>query len=363
MPDLFTPVRLGALAMSNRVVMAPLTRARAGTGDVPGPMNVDYYRQRASAGLVISEATHISPQGKGYAWTPGIYSAAQVAGWRLVTDAVHEAGGRMVMQLWHVGRVSHPDLQIGGVLPVAPSAVQPQGKAFTETGFKPIPTPRALELDEIPGIVADYAHAAENARADGFDGVEVHAANGYLIDQFLRDGTNKRTDRYGGSLENRTRFLVDVMDAVTGVLGADRVGIRLSPTSPANDAHDSDPRPIFTYAVEQLNRYGLAFIHVIEGATRTSRDGYGGFDAHELRDVFKGGYIGNNRYDLELAQARIASGEVDAVAFGRPFISNPDLVERLRRGLPLSEPDQATFYGGDAHGYVDYPSYGEQKAA
>jgi len=363
MPDLFTPVRIGALALSNRVVLAPLTRSRAGKGDVPGPMNADYYRQRASAGLIISEATQISPQGKGYAWTPGIHSAEQVAGWRLVTDAVHQAGGRMVIQLWHVGRISHPDLQVGGALPVAPSAVKPEGKAFTETGFKEIPTPRALEIEEIPGIVADYAKAAENARAAGFDGVEVHAANGYLIDQFLRDGTNKRTDRYGGSLENRTRFLLEVMDAVTGVLGADRVGIRLSPTSPANDAHDSDPRSIFTYAVERLNRYGLAYIHVIEGATRTSREGYAGFDAHELRAVFEGGYIGNNRYDLALAQARVASGEVDAVAFGRPFISNPDLVERLRRGLPLAEPDQTTFYGGDAHGYTDYPAYNEQKAA
>ena len=232
MPDLFTPVRLGALALSNRVVMAPLTRSRAGEGDVPGPMNADYYRQRASAGLIISEATQISPQGKGYAWTPGIHSADQVAGWRLVTDAVHQAGGRMVLQLWHVGRISHPDLQIGGVLPVAPSAVKPAGKAFTETGFKDIPTPRALDIAEIPGIVANYARAAENARAAGFDGVEVHAANGYLIDQFLRDGTNKRTDRYGGSLENRTRFLLEVMDAVTGVLGGGRVGIRLSPDQP-----------------------------------------------------------------------------------------------------------------------------------
>jgi N-ethylmaleimide reductase len=280
-----------------------------------------------------------------------------------VTDAVHQAGGRIVLQLWHVGRISHPDLQIGGALPVAPSAVQPEGKAFTETGFKPIPTPRALETEEIPGIIADYARAAENARTAGFDGVEVHAANGYLIDQFLRDGTNKRTDRYGGSVENRSRFLLEVLDAVTGVLGADRVGVRLSPTSPANDAHDSGPRAIFTYAVEQMNRFGLAYIHVIEGATRTSRDGVNGFDAHELRDVFKGGYVGNNRYDLALAQQRIASGEVDAVAFGRPFISNPDLVERLHRGVSLAEPDQATFYGGDAHGYVDYPTYAEQKAA
>ena len=215
MPDLFTPVRLGALELSSRIVMAPLTRSRAGNGDVPGPMNAEYYRQRASAGLIISEATQISPQGKGYAWTPGVHSPEQVAGWRLVTDAVHQAGGHMVLQLWHVGRISHPDLQIGHALPVAPSAVQPKGvKAFTETGFKEIPTPRPLKAGEIPGIVADYRKAAENARAAGFDGVEVHAANGYLIDQFLRDGTNKRTDRYGGSLENRTRFMLEVLDAV-----------------------------------------------------------------------------------------------------------------------------------------------------
>src|SRR5271165_7453272 len=302
-PDLFSPVEIGPLRLSNRVVMAPLTRSRAGPGNTPNTLNALYYAQRASAGLIISEATQISPQGQGYISTPGIHSAEQIEGWKCVTKAVHVAGGRIVLQLWHVGRISHPSFQPGGAAPIAPSAIRPKGQAFTAKGFEPIPTPRALETAEIPGIVEQYAQGARNAMAAGFDGVEVHAANGYLIDQFLRDQTNKRTDRYGGGIENRSRFLVEVVDAVTAAVGAQSTGVRLSPTSPANDAHDSDPRSIFTYAVERLNRYGLAYIHVIEGATRTSREGYAGFDAHELRAVFEGGYIGNNRYDLALAQA------------------------------------------------------------
>jgi N-ethylmaleimide reductase len=354
--DLFDPIRLGPYTLANRIVMAPLTRSRAKVNDAPGPLHAEYYAQRASAGLIIAEATQISQQGKGYAWTPGIHSDEQVAGWRLVTDAVHAKGGRIFLQLWHVGRISHPSLQPGGALPVAPSAVKPEGQAFTETGFQPFVTPRALETDEIAGIVGQYRAAAENAKRAGFDGVEIHAANGYLIDQFLRDKTNKRTDRYGGSIENRARFLVEVVDAVVGVWGGERVGIRLSPVSPANDIADSDPERVFTHAVEQLNRFGLVYIHVIEGATQGPREVSGGFDLQKLRRLFKGAYIANNAYDLGLAIEARRSGRADLVAFGRPFIANPDLVERLRRGAPLAELDRSTLYGGDARGYTDYPA-------
>jgi N-ethylmaleimide reductase len=361
MTDLFTPLRLGALELPNRIVMAPLTRSRAGAGDVPGPMNAEYYAQRASAGMIISEATQITQQGKGYAWTPAIETPAQVEGWRLVTDAVHAKGGRIVIQLWHVGRISHPDLQPGNGLPVAPSAVQPDMKAFTEEGFKPIPTPHALTVEEIAAIVQDYRRATANARAAGFDGVEIHAANGYLIDQFLRDATNRRTDQYGGSIANRTRFLREVTAAVTESWDAAHVGIRLSPISPANDIRDSDPQPLFTHAVELLNEFGLAFLHVVEGATIGPRDVEGGFDLQVLRRAFRGPYIANNGYDPALARETIAAGRADAIAFGRAFISNPDLVERLRRNAPLAKPDKATFYGGDAKGYTDYPTL-EQEA-
>jgi N-ethylmaleimide reductase len=354
--DLFQPVRLGPYELPNRVVMAPLTRSRAGAGDVPGPLNALYYAQRASAGLIISEATQITGQGKGYAFTPGIETAAQVAGWRLVTRAVHEAGGRIFLQMWHVGRISHPSLQPGGGLPVAPSAVRPEGQAFTEAGFQPFVTPRALETDEIAGVVEDYRRATANALEAGFDGVEIHAANGYLIDQFLRDRTNRRTDRYGGSLENRTRFLAEVVAAVVSVAGGERTGIRFSPISPANDIADSDPRPLFLAAVERLNPHHLAYMHVVEGATQGPREVPGGFDLGELRQAFNGPYMANNGYDLELAQATLAAGRADLIAFGRAFIANPDLVARLRHGLPLAEPDRATFYGGDAHGYTDYPA-------
>jgi N-ethylmaleimide reductase len=359
--DLFQPVRMGSLTLPNRVVMAPLTRSRAGAGDVPGPLNATYYAQRASAGLIISEATNITQQGKGYAFTPGIWSDEQVAGWRLVTDAVHERGGRIFCQLWHVGRISHPSLQPGGALPVAPSAIAPKGNAFTEIGFQPHVTPRALETDEIPGIVSDYRHAAEQAKRAGFDGVEIHAANGYLIDQFLRDGTNKRADRYGGSVENRLRFLLEVTEAVTEVWGGERTGLRLSPVSPANDISDSDPMAVFGPAVEAVNRFGLAYLHVVEGATGGDRNIAPDFDFLALRRAFNGLTMANNGYDLELAVRTLREGRADLIAFGRPFISNPDLVERLRRGAPLAEADHATFYGGDARGYTDYPALdGEQ---
>lgn len=353
---LFQPVTVGRMSLPNRIAMAPLTRSRTdnATG-VPTAMNADYYAQRAAAGLIITEATQISPQGKGYAYTPGIHSAEQVAGWRLVTDAVHAKGGHIAMQLWHVGRISHPDLQPGGALPVAPSAVQPAMKAFTVDGFKDIPAPRALDIGELPGIVEDYRVATRNALAAGFDAVEVHAANGYLIDQFLRDGTNKRTDAYGGSVANRARFLFEVLDAVVAEAGADRVGIRLSPLSPSNDAQESDPRGTFSPVIERLNGYDLAYLHMIEGVTRGPHPGFGGLLA-ELRGLYKGRYVANNAYTRELAAEALASGHADLIAFGRPWISNPDLVERLRSGAPLAEPDTATFYGGDAHGYTDYPT-------
>ncbi len=354
MTDLFQPVRLGALDLRNRAVMAPLTRSRAGSAGIPGPMNAIYYAQRATAGLIIAEATQISQQGQGYAFTPGIANEQQVAGWRQVTDAVHEAGGRIVLQLWHVGRISHPSLQPGGALPVAPSAIKPEGQAFTESGFQPFVTPRALETDEIPGLVEDYRRAARNAQEAGFDGVEIHAANGYLIDQFLRDGTNQRTDRYGGSLENRTRLLLEVTEAVTSVWGGERVGLRISPVSPANDIRDSDPQALFDHAVAALAPFNLAYLHVVEGATGGSRDAQG-FDFQSLRRAFNGAYLANNGYDLALAQTALREGRADAIAFGRPFIANPDLVERLRTGAPLNEPQKETFYGGDERGYTDYP--------
>lgn len=353
---LFDTVTIGGLDLPNRVAMAPLTRSRADhTTLAPTAMNATYYAQRASAGLIISEATQISQQGQGYAFTPGIYSDEQIAGWRLVTEAVRAKGGHMSMQLWHVGRISHPDLQPGGGLPVAPSAVKPNMKAFTADGFKDIPAPRPLDIGEIPGIVEDYRRAARNAIDAGFDLVEIHAANGYLIDQFLRDGTNTRTDAYGGSIDNRMRFLFEVVEAITAEIGAARTGIRLSPLSPSNDAQESNPPAIFGPVIERLNDHGLAYLHMIEGVTRSPHPGFGGL-LGELRAKWNGAYIANNSYTRGLAMEAVSSGHADMVAFGRPFIGNPDLVERLRRDAPLAESDQATFYGGDAKGYIDYPT-------
>lgn len=360
--DLFSPVRMGALDLPNRIVMAPLTRSRAGKGDVPGPLNAEYYAQRADAGLIVSEATQISGQGKGYAYTPGIYTDAQVEGWRLVTNAVHARGGRIFCQLWHVGRISHESLQPNGALPVAPSAIRPAGQAFTEDGMKPHPTPRALEEAELPGIVAQYRHAAQCAERAGFDGVEIHGANGYLLDQFLRDKTNHRTDGYGGSVENRARLLLEVVEAVAGVWGGERVGLRIAPVSPANDIADSDPQATFGFAVRQLDRFGLGYLHVVEGATQGPRD-IAPFDFAALRRDFRGLYMANNGYDLALARATLAASHADLIAFGRAFIANPDLVERLRRGATLNELNRATLYGGGAEGYTDYPTLAGQKAA
>jgi len=357
--DLFEPVQLGSLRLANRVVMAPLTRSRADAEGVPNRLMAEYYAQRASAGLIVAEGTNISPQARGYASTPGLYSPEQISGWREVTQAVHARGGKIFPQLWHVGRISHPSLQPGGVLPVAPSALCPIATAFTDEGFKACPTPRALRIDEIPDIVRQYAEAAGNALAAGFDGVEIHAANGYLIDQFLRDSTNQRTDAYGGSRENRARLLLEVAAAVAAVCGADRVGIRLSPLSSVNGADlDSDPAGTYGYAFEQLNGLGLAYIHVIEGMTQGPREVHGGFDLQLLRRSFKGCYIANNGYDLKLALHAREHNLADLIAFGRLFIANPDLVERLRHGAPLNVPDRSTFFGGGAAGYTDYPTLG-----
>ena len=354
--DLFTPVQLGPLQLSNRIIMAPLTRSRAKEHDIPGDLAVEYYVQRASAGLIIAEATQISPQGKGYVFTPGIYSEAQVQAWKEITGAVHEAGGKIFLQLWHVGRISHPSIQPDGVLPVAPSAIKPEGQSFTDSGFVPMVTPRALETSEMPSIVEQYRSAAQNAKAAGFDGVEIHAANGYLLDQFLRDKTNQRTDAYGGSIKNRARLMLEVTAAVVEVWGGDRVGIRISPLSSFGDIADSNPQALFTYAVEQLNRFHLAYLHVIEGDTGGAREVAGGFDLQILRHLFNGLYIANNGYDLDLALAARAGDRADLIAFGRAFIANPDLVQRLRIVAPLNMPDPATMYGGGAGGYIDYPA-------
>jgi len=364
MTTLFEPTTAGDLRLKNRVVMAPLTRNRAPNA-VPTPLMATYYRQRASAGLLITEATAISHQGQGYADVPGLYGADQIAGWKQVTDAVHAAGGTIVTQLWHVGRVSHTELQPGKAAPVAPSAIAAKTKTVLIVDGKPsfvdTSTPRALELSELPGIVEDYRRAALAAIEAGFDGVEVHAANGYLLDQFLKTGANQRTDAYGGSIANRARLLLEVVRAVTGAIGAGRTGIRLSPVTPANDVIDADPQPLFEHVVRELAPLGLAYIHVIEGATGGPREVDGRpFDYAALRQAWRaaggqGAWMVNNGYDLPLAEQSLRDG-ADLVAFGRPFIANPDLVARLRSGGPFNTPDKNTFYGGGAQGYTDYPT-------
>ena len=354
-PSLFTPYTVGDIALANRIVMAPLTRNRAAEGFVPGPHAAEYYAQRASAGLIIAEATQVSQQGQGYQDTPGIYTPAQVAGWRKVTDAVHQAGGKMILQLWHVGRISHVDLQPGGGAPVAPSAIRAEAKTFVNGSFIDTSVPRALELSELPGIIADFRQAAANAIAAGFDGVEVHGANGYLLDQFAKDGANHRSDAYGGSVENRARLMLEVTAAVIEEIGAGRTGIRLSPTTPANGISCSNPQAQFDYIVAELDKLGLAYIHVIEGATGGPRD-VAPFDFAALRKAFSHTYIANNNYDLALAKAHLAEDKADLFAFGRPFIANPDLVARLRTDTPLAELNPDTLYGGGAEGYTDYPT-------
>lgn len=364
---LFQPYQLGAITLPNRVLMAPLTRSRSSQpGDVPSDMNATYYRQRASAGLIIAEATQVSPQGKGYAFTPGIHSPEQVEGWRTVTDAVHASGGRIHLQLWHVGRISHPDLQPDGAKPVAPSAIKPEGAqtfVSADSGMVDIPEPRALETDEIPGIVEQFRSGAANAKEAGFDGVEIHGANGYLIDQFIRSGTNRRTDEYGGSIENRIRLPLMIAEAVMGVWGADRVGIRLSPTGSFNDMRDDDPVETYGRLGEKLGEIGIGYVEVVEDSFQGNhKNGRPESVIDAIRSGYTGPYIGNGNYDADEARERIRSGRCDLASFGRPFISNPDLPERFRRGAPLNEWDSDSFYGGDEHGYIDYPSLDESNA-
>jgi N-ethylmaleimide reductase len=360
---LFEPYQLGPITLANRTVMAPLTRNRAiPQGLVPGPLAAEYYGQRASAGLLITEASQVSQQGQGYQDTPGIYSNAQVAGWRKVTDEVHNRGGKIFIQLWHVGRISHVDLQPNGGAPVAPSAIKANTKTFVGGKFADVSEPRALDLSEIPGIVEAFRNAAANAVRAGFDGVEIHGANGYLLDQFAKDGTNKRTDEYGGSIQNRARLMLEVAKAVVDEIGAERTGIRISPVTPANDVSDSNPQPLFDHIVDELNKLKLVYIHVIEGATGGPRD-VAPFDYASLRKRFSGAYIGNNGYDRALADKVLAANEADLIAFGKLFISNPDLVERLKQNAPLNPYNQKTFYGGGAEGYTDYPTLEALQAA
>jgi len=361
MTTLFDSCHFGDITTASRIVMAPLTRDRAGPAQVPTAMMATYYTQRASAGLIITEATQISPEGQGYLDTPGIYSPEQVAGWRRVTDAVHAAGGKIVIQLWHVGRISHVSLQPNGQPPVSSTARRAAGKTFTAAGFEDVSEPRALRLDEMPRIVADYRHAARCALDAGFDGVEVHGANGYLLEQFLRDSINDRTDAYGGPKENRARLLLEVMNAVVAEIGAGRTGLRLSPVTPANDAQqDSDAQGLYEYVLEQLAPLKLAFLHVVEGATGGARD-VAPFDYAALRSRFKhgnehGAWMVNNGYTRQMALDVVAQGEADLVAFGKPFISNPDLVRRLHDDAPLAALNPKTLYGGGAEGYIDYPA-------
>jgi N-ethylmaleimide reductase len=348
--SLLSPYRLGELSLNNRMVLAPMTRSRAVEGNVPNPLAATYYAQRAGAGLIVTEATQVSPQGVGYIRTPGIHSKEQVAGWKKVTAAVHRAGGKIFLQLWHVGRISHPDFH-GGELPVAPSAVAAEGTVFTPKGPQTMVTPRALALSELPGIVEQFKRGAENAQAAGFDGVEIHGANGYLLDQFTRNGTNKRTDAYGGSIENRVRLPLEVTEAVIGVWGPGRVGYRIAPNSPFNSMSDSNPAETFSYLATELDARGAVYLHVVDPAA----DGAKRISPH-LQEVFDGTYIVNGGFDAETADAAIRRAETDLVAFGVPFLANPDLPERYRQKAPLNTPDQGTFYAGEDKGYTDYPA-------
>jgi len=362
MSHLFEKVTFGSIVLANRIVMAPLTRMRSSQpGNIPNTLMATYYAQRASAGLIISEASQVSQQGQGYPGTPGCYSPEQAEGWKLITNAVHQAGGKIVLQLWHVGRISHTSHQPGGALPVAPSAIKPEGGTFSAQ-WQPVAfeTPRALETSEIPGLIEDFRKAAINAKDAGFDGVEVHGANGYLLDQFLQDGSNQRTDQYGGSIENRARLLLEVIDAVASVWGSDRVGVRLSPYGTFNDMRDGDPVALFTYVLEQLSQRKIAYAHLIE--PRSS--GAGGGDsvvenvpdtAELFRSAFKGALLTAGGYNADNAKEVIAAGLADGVAFGRFFISNPDLPRKIQDGIPFTKYDRSTFYGGAEKGYTDYP--------
>ena len=368
MKTLFDPVQFGDIVCANRVVMAPLTRTRA-SGEIPNALMAEYYGQRASAGLIIAEATQVCPEGIGYLDTPGAYTAEQAAGWRLITQAVHERGGRIVLQLWHVGRISHEQLQPGGRSPVSSSNKAAEGaKVRLRDGAQPTSVPRPLRTDEIPGVIAAYRVAARHAVSAGFDGVEVHGANGYLLEQFLRDSINDRDDAYGGSIENRARLMVEVVQAVAAEVGAGRTGLRLSPITPANGApQDSDAQALYEHVARCLAPLKLAFIEVVEGATGGARDlsaqGVKPFDYAALRRAFGGPWIVNNGYTREMAIAALAAGEADAVSFGRPFIANPDLVQRLREDAPLEPLRQGTVYLSTAEGYTDYPTLAQASTA
>ena len=365
MTSLFKPLQVGDMSLANRIVMAPLTRNRAPDA-TPTPLMVEYYTQRATAGLLISEATAISQQGQGYSDVPGLYGSEQLQGWKKITDSVHQAGGKMVVQLWHVGRISHTDLQPENGAPVAPSAITAKAKTvLIKDGmavFVNTSAPRALRAEELPGIIKTYQTAARNAvETAGFDGVEIHAANGYLLDQFLKNGSNQRTDDHGGSIENRARLTLDIVRAVTDAIGGGRTGIRLSPVTPAGDVHDTDPQPLFEYVIRQLAALNLAFVHIIEGSTGGPREmADRPFDYAALKHAYrvaggKGAWMVNNGYDKALAEKAVDDG-ADLVAFGRPFIANPDLVRRLREDAPMNTPDQSSFYGGGVKGYTDYPA-------
>ncbi len=348
---LLQPLRAGALLLPNRIVMAPLTRCRASAGRVPNKMMAAYYAQRATFGLILSEATAISPMGVGYPDTPGIWSDGQIEGWQQVTRAVHDAGGRIMLQLWHVGRISDP-VYLDGHQPVAPSAIQPKGHVSLLRPPKPFVTPRALETTEIPAIVEDYRKGAENAKAAGFDGVEIHAANGYLIDQFLQDGSNHRTDEYGGTVENRARFLLEITDAIIRVWGGDRVGVHLAPRGDSHDMGDSNPAVLFTHVARELGKRGIAFLCARESHDKSAL-------GPALKAAFGGVFIANEGFTADSAREAITSGRADAVAFGKPAIANPNLAERIRSAAPWNPPDAQTFYGGGEKGYLDYPVRGE----
>jgi N-ethylmaleimide reductase len=353
--DLFTAYNLGDIKLSNRMVMAPMTRCRAIEGNIPNPLAITYYVQRAQAGLIITEGSQVSPQGVGYVRTPGIYSPEQVAGWRKVTDAVHQSASKIFLQLWHVGRVSHSDF-LSGELPVAPSALPVEGDIHTPFGKKKIEKPRALELDGIPGIIDKFRKGALNAKAAGFDGVEIHGANGYLLDQFLRDGSNHRTDQYGGSLQNRARLPLEVTKAAANVFGADRVGYRISPHFQRNSMSDSNTHETFSYLAEELNKLKLGYIHMIEQVAGPMLVAPAARLASDVREIFEGTLILNGGYDAEKGNAAIQENATDLISYGSLFLANPDLPERFRRKAPLNAPDVATFYAGEERGYIDYPA-------
>lgn len=354
--NIFAPYRIGSLQLKNRAIMAPLTRSRAEDGNVPSSMAPEYYAGRASAGLIVTEATQAGPGGQGYVSTPGIHSSAQIAGWKKVTDAVHRSGGAIFVQLWHVGRISHPDF-LNGELPVAPSPIAPRGvSTYTPTGLKPIPTPRALEQAEIQSIVEEFRQAARNAKTAGFDGVEVHGANGYLLDQFLEDSTNQRSDEYGGSVENRARLLLEVVDAVCREWSSERVGVRLSPGGTFNDMGDSNPRATFGYAARQLSQRKLAYLHLIEPMQSEGEHPQPDLSAEFFRPLYSGTLMVAGGYTLERANHVLQAGLADLVTFGKLFLANPDLVNRFQLGAPLNTPNPETFYTGGASGYIDYPT-------